>query len=435
MSEQKEKLIGVDFTGNTDIFYRHLGGKVYSRDDVRRLMEKFANAGITTVVWRTASAGLVTYRSKVRTRVDRCTEGAVPISFLPGDTSLYHIHTGCNLSDGPYWVDILEAYDPPEAAVAAARELGLKIYLYTTLFDEGDTSSECDFCRDHPEFCWRHRHYGHFNRGLLAYGHEEVREYKLAEVKELLDYESDGVYLDCARSHSGAWPLMCIPYGYDVYANYGFNDPECEEYERRSGSWPRLSDPGRIAREPIDWKLWQKVRGSFLSRFIRDARQETKKTGQKLGVGFYTDAACYLSPAGERGRQILGGIDIDCGTWIDENLMDFVIVISEHRRFGWPDWENHSAAQFEKAQKKGIEVFVWAATENAIDELPDAPVPFPIRIDKDPDLFLSTVSENVRRTLQTTADGVYMYEAANIEGAEVVRGLDYWGYLKRALTC
>lgn len=67
---------------------------------------------------------------------------------------------------------------------------------------------ESEFSRQHPEYGWRHRTYDHHIKGLLSYAYPAVREHRLAELRELMAYGADGIYLDVARTHTGARPAQ-----------------------------------------------------------------------------------------------------------------------------------------------------------------------------------------------------------------------------------
>ena len=424
----KKRILGIDFAC-TVLFRPRIEKKRYEIALIDRMMGQAAQAGFTTIHWRVAQTGRVTYHSKVRTpshaemEFSSPTFGNLPESAFGGIDN-----------DRTVLTDLMKRCDPLEHAVAAARKHGLEIVIYTTLFDESIPTMEAEFNFSNPQFCWRHRHFEHYNPGLLSYGYPEVREYKLAEVKELIGYGADGVYLDCARSHSGLWPLMALPYGSDIWANYGFNDVECEEFEKRFGYSPRLSNLADYSNDQFDWDAWQKLRGEYLTMFIRDASSAVRSAGQSLSVGFYTDAENYLSPAGERGRQTLGGLHIDWEAWANEKLIDEIILACEHRRLGDHDWITHSAIQFKDAQDAGLKVSPSVAVEHRFDELQGILLESPISIKNQTELFWETLQRGIRNILNSSADGVYCYEHARIEEAADLLGIDYWGRLKKAFN-
>ena len=174
------------------------------------------------------------------------------------------------------------------------------------------------------------------------------------------------------------------------------------------------------------------MRGEFLTTFIRDAAGAVHRADQTLSVGFYTDAENHLSPAGQRGRQTLGGLHIDWETWHHEWLIDEVILACEHRRLGDHDWTTHSAPQFKNAQAAGLKVIPSVAVEHRFDELQGKRLDSPISIKDQPELFFQTLHRGIRTILESSADGVYCYEHARVEEAADFMGIDYWDQLKKA---
>lgn len=299
-----------------------------------------------------------------------------------------------------------------ERAVDEAHKLGLKIFGYVTLFDEYYPECESAFEVAHPEYTWKHRLRDHHIRGLLSYSYPEVREHRGKEIAELLAYGFDGIYLDTARSHCGIQPIMAMPLtGGDPYLEYGFNEPEVEEFKKRTGVNPIVKNPADAPLVDFDRDAWNRLRGEYLTQFIREVREKTNQAGCQLAVGFYTDADCYLSPAGRRGRVPMGMFHHDYETWVDDDLVDTFVIIAEHRRFGAKDWHEHTEAQFAAAREKGKSVYIWAATEERIDELENVPGKLPVSVDDEPERFYGALNAGIAACLDTSADGVYLYEA------------------------
>ena len=79
---------------------------------------------------------------------------------------------------------------------------------------------------------------------------------------------------------------------------------------------------------------------------------------------------------------------------------------------------------FEPVQKKGKKVYLWAATEAAIDQMDDAPGELPLNVTADRELFLEGLRRGLKQCYNTTADGVYLYEAYHQEK------FNYWDDLQ-----
>lgn len=384
-SNTPDKILHVDYVDQIHVGY--LQKEVYGEARIRRLVQLAAEAGVTTLYWRVEAWGRVSYRSKVRT--------IPPVVGQLGYELLSFI---------------LETCDPLEIAIDECRRHGLRIYPYITLFDECYDGVPSDFVRAHPHVAWKHRTLNHHNPGLISYAYPEVQEHRLAQIRELLEYGADGLYIDVARSHAGSNPVYKMPLETDPFLMYGFNEPEAQEYQRRHGADPR--------KQPYDDEAWNRIRGEFLTQFLRAATALVHEHHQQVCVGFYTDDACYLSPAGQRGRIVMGRLHHDWETWVSEDLIDEIILFAEHRRVGFPDWDHHSRSQFQAARNSGKKVYLWVATETRFDELPTPWTPLAFK--DDPTAFRQTITGVIKESLSTDADGVYLHEARDIEL------LDYW---------
>jgi hypothetical protein len=402
---KREIILGVDAADQFYLGYEQ--GYLYGQDKIRELIRHCAEVGITTVYWRVSMGGQVTYRSKVRTIVGW--QKDLPEQF------------GC----GSICKTILHQCNPPEVAADEAHRCGIKLYAYVTLFDEYHPGMESEFEIAHPQFTWKHRMFDHRLRGLLSYAYPEVREHRLAELRELIACGVDGIYLDTARTHAGIQPVMPLPLtGKDQYLQYGFNEPEVEEFKRRYGINPGQFNPADANPKDFDWRTWYRFRGEYLTQFLREARELTRRENVNLTAGFYTDAETYLSPAGRRGRVPMGLFHHDIETWVEEDLADAFVLILDHRRFGDRDWREHSAPQFDLARQKGKKVYITGATESRIDELDNSPVKLPVTIQDDRKGFLKALEHALRSCLSQSADGLYLYEAYDIDKHQ------YWNDLK-----
>ena len=92
------------------------------------------------------------------------------------------------------------------------------------------------------------------------------------------------------------------------------------------------------------------------------------------------------------------------------------------------DWLEHSSQQFEKVRRSGKKVYLWAATEERIDEIENAPCSLPVSIKDDSKLFYKALRQGISSCFQTSADGVYFYETYAPEKHE-----GYWQELKRII--
>ncbi|HUT93748.1 MAG TPA: LamG-like jellyroll fold domain-containing protein [Thermoguttaceae bacterium] len=232
-------------------------------------------------------------------------------------TGAWFIRNRCTrvpASISKYWTtadDVFARFDPYETACQSAHELGLAIYGYATIFDEGSPPEilyggntpfpwQSHFTIEHPEYLVVDREGKKRQYGVMEYAYPEVRRYKLRELTDFLDaYDYDGVYL-CTRSHSR--PA-------DRADQFGFGEPVVRAYRERYGTDVRTED--------FDVEAWRALRGEFLTQFLREVRRELDRRGKKLAVGV---------PQGDVLGPPYGNVKLDWQTWVREKLLDRLVI-------------------------------------------------------------------------------------------------------------
>jgi hypothetical protein len=190
--------------------------------------------------------------------------------------------------------------DPLAIAVKAARKYGLRIYPWVTIFDEyGGPEFESGFSKKHPEYLLTDRSGRKHFKGVLCYAYPEVRHHRLTEIRELMEYGVDGIYL-CTRSHSRFPGLL---------DKFGFNRPIVEKYEKLYGR--------NILRDRYDKEEWYRLLGEGLTEFLRETKREINKRDRRLGIGI------------KNGRRIgwpLGNMYLDYEKWMKQRLVDELCI-------------------------------------------------------------------------------------------------------------
>ena len=143
--------------------------------------------------------------------------------------------------------------------------------------------------------------------GSSCEGEPDVRAYWMEWVSDCIAAGVDGV--DVRISCHSSWT--------DSPEIYGFNQPVCEEYERRYGVNPDL--------EPYDPQLLADLRGDLYDRFVRAARERLTSAGLAFHhhveiESFRPDAA----PARTRSRP--GHINFHWRGWLKNGLIDEVTL-------------------------------------------------------------------------------------------------------------
>jgi hypothetical protein len=150
--------------------------------------------------------------------------------------------------------------------------MGMKAYLYVSLFDEGwplapksvrqvsyhsekhhhHVSWQTSFSREHPEYAVIDRRGERRQWGVLCLAYPEVRSHFCQRFVNLLhDTEFDGLFV-CLRSQSR-------PAGFAD--QYGFNEPVRQDYLARYGR--------DICAEDYDLQVWRDLLGEYLTGAAR----------------------------------------------------------------------------------------------------------------------------------------------------------------------
>ncbi|MBN2456884.1 MAG: family 10 glycosylhydrolase [Sedimentisphaerales bacterium] len=224
---------------------------------------------------------------------------------------------------------IFEKYgvDTTEIAIEEAHKLGLKLYFWHSVFDDGTPADKIHrkwaqgfpwritFFDEHPELETRDRQ-GKVQWGVRDLAYPLSRSQKIDQyVKILQKYpELDGVFI-YLHSHSDPG---------DNGDQYGFNKPIVDEYKKRYDI-DILTDPR------FDWKnpdfdpkdevveKWRVLRGEYMTKFLREIKTALKKVRPDIKIAINTQGGDYWGPP-------FSNLKTDWRTWINEGLIDLLIV-------------------------------------------------------------------------------------------------------------
>ena len=140
---------------------------------------------------------------------------------------------------------VMRRIDPLAACAKYAHAHGMKVYAWATIFDSMYYAPPTEFFQRDPEYTWASKDGNKHIPGVPCYAYPEVRRYRLAQMKELLGYDVDGLFLSI-RSHS-PWPGRGKGGGNEGARGYGFNASVVKEYIRRFGKDPRQAKPDSLA--------------------------------------------------------------------------------------------------------------------------------------------------------------------------------------------
>lgn len=223
----------------------------------------------------------------------------------------------------------LEQYDYAEfdtlaEAVRYGHEIGIQVWAWISINeDDHGWGLQSRFSRAHPEYRWVKRD-GTVYRSQLSFAFPEVRDYKLAILREILEqYPVDGIFLDWLRTGD----IRDNPQtDADGVADYGYERPLVESFAERYGVDPH-SVPSGDAR-------WVALRAAPVTEFVRAAEGLIHRARRDLPI-----AALVAHPWLYRGRMDpidgnLAGMLLDVATWAREGLVDAVCPAGYYREGG-----------------------------------------------------------------------------------------------------
>ena len=203
---------------------------------------------------------------------------------------------------------------------ACARENGLRVFLYVSLFDEGwplaarkrreksyhnkmhcqHVSWQSEFSRRNPEYLMADRSLRRRQWGVLCLAYPQVRNHLIDRYRRLLQAgDFDGLFV-CLRSQS----KPSVPAD-----QFGYNAPVRRDYLDRYEI--------DICKQDFDRKSWQELLGEYLTRFLIELRNAIRYENVSLGVGI---------PRGNILGPPLGNTVLQWQQWVREKMIDQLVI-------------------------------------------------------------------------------------------------------------
>jgi len=250
------------------------------RDAVLQTMQRAKEAGVKRIYLRLFSGGQAMYPSKVAT-----------------------------VQSGSWGFD---TWNAPADAVEIAHQLGMEIHAWYTLFEEhhGHSSAEdirnvnlSSFFGDHPEYMQMDRD-GIRYFGTVDFFYDEVCQYKLKIIDEIIPFRFDGILLDYVR-HNG------VPSGDYTTGIHrlGYNPEIVAAFKERTGK-------DAFAIDPADDE-WICFKAEPHIKIIREIRKRFKKANPDV------ELSLMLWPLDNLRWNAL-----DVATLTRENLVDMMTAMS-----------------------------------------------------------------------------------------------------------
>ncbi len=294
---------------------------------VKHMLDRCKEAGIYRVFWRVFDSGKTYYKSSYR---DPMGEPEKYNYFNP-ETEAERALTGLSREQGAQILKDLEKrdyanFDTLTEAIRYGHEIGLEIHAWFSINeDDHGWGWPSRFAKANPEMRWRRRD-GTFYHSQVSFGYKKVRDYKLAEIKEVVrKYDIDGVFLDWIRTGD----IRDNPQNdAEGVANYGYENVNVEGFKRQYGIDPRDIPNGD--------DRWVRYRAQGSTDFMRNVRKMMKGTKPELPLSVMVAHPWSYRGVGGEIDGNLRGMLLDPETWAKEGLIDAAVPAGYYRDGGTP---------------------------------------------------------------------------------------------------
>jgi hypothetical protein len=320
-------------------------------EGVRHMLDACKACGWSHVYWRALDAGRATYASKLlarglepeadnffnpQTDADR----QLKRKFFPGQTPEQEKSILAKQSAMDY-----ATFDSLAAAVDYGHKIGLKVHAWASINeDDHGWGWPSEFTKRHPEFRWRRRD-GRTYHSQLSFAFEEVRQYKLGVIDELLAYPIDGLFLDWIRTGDVRDNPQTDPQG---VADSGYETPLVERFKAQFGL-----DPHDL---PNGDDRWVRTRAEPQTVFMRGVRDKARAKG--IPVAAMVGHPWHYRGLLDKIDGSLRGLLLEVATWAKEGLVDAVVAAGYYRDGGTPE-KAHAALKEETGGKVDVWTYAW----------------------------------------------------------------------------
>ncbi|MBM3475602.1 MAG: hypothetical protein FJX75_20250 [Armatimonadetes bacterium] len=221
-----------------------------------------------------------------------------------------------------FWIDwvkpLTEQVGTDDLAVAAAHRRKMGIYIFDGLFEHGAPGdiggcaqfpyvSEDRLRVEHPEWCPVDRWDERRCPGPIEFCYPAARRALVERyVDHAVRYGYDGI----------AFYTYVENMGVRYVDEYGFNEPIVDEFRRRHGV--------DIRTEPFDREAWYRLRGEYVTQFLRELHGALGRHGKKLSMTLRCDEPNLPQCWYGTGTKIPGAgmVYLDWESWAKEGIVD-----------------------------------------------------------------------------------------------------------------
>lgn len=292
-------------------YHKQIG---HGAKSVRFILDRCKSVGLSRVYWRCFDGGLALYNSKLMYPESK---GADADQYAAWE------------SPGKKTPDIFSGYknfDSLAEAVKYGHKIGLEVHAWLSINEDDHAWGIASrFTKEHPQFRWVKRSGMPYN-SQLSFAFPEVRDYKLALVKEILAYDVDGFFFDWMRTGDLRNGPQADKAG---TADYGYEKPLVESFLKKHGRNPREI--------PNDDETWVQFRCEPQSLFMKEAHRLIKKKCKSLPIAMMGHHP--WSFRGDGTARLNGnknGLLLDVANWAKNGFIDEAVAAGYYRKGGTP---------------------------------------------------------------------------------------------------
>ncbi|MBN2455735.1 MAG: HEAT repeat domain-containing protein [Sedimentisphaerales bacterium] len=205
-----------------------------------------------------------------------------------------------------------------DAAIKAARKNGLEIWLWTALFEYG-CQADAGGCQrfpyqgeykirsEHPEWVPVNKYGTRIQGGPIEFAYPEARKTIVDSMTGyVVDNGYDGIVL---YTYVENFTLRYMD-------EFGYNQPIVDEFKKRYGV--------DIRTQPFDKDAWAKLRGEYVTQFLRELHAGFAKHSKKICIQLEANGDSHLPMIWVSGGKVrsVGNIYMDWERWVKEGLVN-----------------------------------------------------------------------------------------------------------------
>jgi len=267
----------ISFEDWTDIY--GTWGKV----GVYRILRYLRDSGVDRVYWRSMGGGVVAYPSRLEDSIrtawvsPKAERSGFKVNVMRSkEYEEVHLLNG-NIKESEI-VDIIfdmGEFDSIACARKVSKILGLEFFLWHEAHQECHGPHEfSNFVRENPHLCPINC-YGERLPGHLSWGYPETIERRMDILKEVMAYKPDGIMLDFVKGGDHMFPRI----DGKGYSAIGYEKPILNAFKEKTGK-----DAKTLTNDDMEWI---KFRASYVTEFVKKAREYQKKWYPEMKLGSF----------------------------------------------------------------------------------------------------------------------------------------------------